>query len=457
MSLVSSKKIGTNLVELVIEIKGDVFKKAVDNSFNKNSKKITLPGFRKGKAPRSMIEKYYGKEYFYDDAINEVYPQAYEEAAKEAKLEVVDTENVEVVTVNDEGVTLKAKVVTKPEATLGEYKGLEAEFDNKKATEKQLEEELKLISEKYSRLVPVEDRKSQLGDTLNINFDGFCEGKRFDGGKAENYDLELGSGTFIPGFEDQCVDRNVGDEFDVNVKFPDGYGDEKISGKDATFKCKVNEIKLKELPKLDDDFAKDVSDFETFDEYKKDLKAKLDKEIEDKCQADFEDRLLDKIVEGLKVDIPDVMIRNAVNEEVSDYGMRLQQYGMQLDAYLKYAGQTIDQFALTFRPTAEKKVKIRLALEAIAKKEELKVSKEELDNEFKRLAENYKMEVEKFKSYVTEEDLTGDLACQKALKFVVDNAKKVAMKEKKEPAKKETKTTAKKTEKKSTAKKEETK
>jgi trigger factor len=421
MALISSKVVDTNRSELIIEAKGEIFTKAVDRSFAKNSKSIAVPGFRKGKAPRAMIEKMYGKEVFYDDAINEIYPAVYSEAVTAAGIYPVDAADVEVVEINDEGVVLKATVTTKPVPTLGEYKGLTAVKTVAAISDADVDAQVARVREQYARLVPVEDRAAQLGDTAVIDFEGFVDNVAFDGGKGDNYALELGSNTFIPGFEDQVAGHSVGEEFDVNVTFPEEYAEASLAGKPAVFKCKINGIKVKELPELDDDFAKDISEFDTFAAYRDDLKAKMETGAQQQADVQFENELLMKVVENMTVEVPECMIKSAINDCLNDYGMRLGQQGLSLDDFVRYTGQTREQFAESFRPTATNQVKSRLALEAIAAAENLTVSDEELTERFAKMAEEYKVDVEKLKQYIAEEDVKGDMLCRKAMDFVVAN------------------------------------
>ena len=434
MALVSSKVVDTNKSELVIEAKGELFTKAVDRSFLKNSKNIAVPGFRKGKAPRHMIEKMYGKEVFYDDAINEIYPEIYSEAVKAAGIEPVDAAEVEVVSIDDNGVTLKATVTTKPVPTLGQYKGLEAVKSPAEITDADVDAQIARMRDQYARLVPVEDRKTEKGDTAVIDFEGFVDGVAFDGGKGENYALELGSNTFIPGFEDQVEGRAIGEEFDVNVTFPEEYTEKTLAGKPAVFKCKVNEIKKKELPELDDDFAKDISEFDTFAAYRDDLKAKMEEGSRQQADVQFENELLAKVVEGMTVEVPECMIKAGINDCLNDYAMRLGQQGLSLDDFIRYTGQTREQFSESFRETATNQVKSRLALEAIAKAENLAVTEEELAAQFDKMAKEYKVEVDHLKQYVPEEDVRSDMLCRKAMDFVKENAVAAAAPAKEEAA-----------------------
>jgi len=421
MALVSSKNVGTNREELIVEVKGEVFAKAVERSVKKNTKQITIPGFRKGKAPRAMIERMYGKGVFYEDAVNDVYPAAYEEAVRDAGIEPVDAAEVEIVEVDDNGVTFKATVTTKPVPELGAYKGVSAPKAAMEITEKDVDDRVSAMQQRYARLVPVEDRAAQKGDLVTIDFEGFVDGVAFEGGKGENYDLELGSGTFIPGFEEQVENRSAGEEFDVNVTFPEDYGEPTLAGKPAVFKCKLHAIKFKELPELDDEFAKDISEFETFAAYRDDLKAKMVQGSEEQARVQYENALLAKVVADLKVEIPECMIRSAINDCLNDYGMRLGQQGLTLDDFIRYTGQTREQFAETFRPQATDQVKARLALEAIAKAEGLTAADEEIGEQYDKMAEEYKLTAEQLRQYIPEADVRGDLLCRKAMQFIVDN------------------------------------
>ncbi|MEG1848951.1 MAG: trigger factor [Oscillospiraceae bacterium] len=428
MSLVSSKQVETNRTELIVKVEGEQFSKAVDAAFRKNAKKIALPGFRRGKAPRAMIEHAYGKGVFYEDAMNDLYPAAYSEAVKEAGIEPVDTADVEVMEVGDEGFTLKATVTTKPVAELGQYKELEAVKNVKEVTDEEIERNLSELREKYARVVTVEDRPAKDGDVTDINFEGFVDGVAFEGGKGENYPLTLGSNTFIPGFEGQVAGHAIGEEFDVNVTFPEEYGEAALAGKAATFKVRLNELKEKQLPELDDEFAKDISEFDTLDAYKTDLREKLAKQYAEQADAEFENQLMDAVVNGMKVEVPACMINARIEELVQDFSARMEQQGLKLDDFIRYSGESPEKFHESFRPQAERQVKARLAMEAIAKAEQLGTTDEEIDAEYKKLAEAYKADADKLRLYFPRIELEADVACRKALDLIVSSGKVVSKK-----------------------------
>ncbi len=437
MSLVSSKQVETNRCELTVEVKGEAFSKAVDAAFAKNMKKITIPGFRKGKAPRAMVEKMYGKGMFYEDAMNALYPEAYSAAVDEAGIKPVDSADVEVLEVNDEGFTFKATVTTKPVPELGEYKGLSAVKAAVEVTDEQIEHQFAHLRDQYARVIEVTDRAAKLGDIADINFEGFVDGVAFEGGKGENYPLTLGSGSFIPGFEDQIVGHSVGEEFDVNVTFPEEYGEKSLAGKAAVFKVKLNGLKERQLPEVDDEFAKDVSEFDTLDAFKQDMKAKMLASAEEKANSDFENKLLEQVVANMKVEVPDCMIESRIRELMQDFGMRMSQQGLSLKDFLQYSGQNEEQFKETFRPQAESQVKTRLAMEAIAAAEQLAATDEEVEEEYKKLAEQYHMEIEKLRGLITAAEISEDVACRKALDLVRESATALseeASEEKKEEA-----------------------
>lgn len=424
MSLKSSNKVDTNRYQLEIEVAADVFEKAVDRAFHKESKKITIPGFRKGKAPRAFIEKYYGDQVFYEDAINEVYPTALDEAVKEAGLEFVeDKVDFDIVEVGKNGLTFKATITTKPEVSIENYKGLEVKKMSTDVKEEDVDKEIQRVQERNARMVTVEDRAAQKDDIAVIDFEGFVDDVAFEGGKGENHSLTLGSGQFIPGFEDQVIGHNTGDEFDVNVTFPEDYQAEELKGKPAVFKVKLHEIKMKELPELDDDFVKDVSSFDTLDEYKADIKKHLEESREKAAKDDIDNQLIDQLTELLQAEIPAAMFENKINEDLREFGYRLQSQGLDFNTYLKYTGMDKDKIRDSFRPQAERQVKIRLALEKIAELENIQPSQDEIDAEYKKLAEAYQIEDDKVKAFIPEDDLIKDIAVEKAIGVVRDSAK----------------------------------
>ena len=450
----------TNRYELVITVDAEKFNEAIKQAYAENGKKINVPGFRKGKAPMGIIEKYYGESVFFEDALNILYPTAVDEAITESKLQFVDDKiDFDLVKISKtEGVEFKIVITVMPEVEIEGYKGLKAEKVIAVVTDDEIDAEIKAVADRNSRMVTVE-RAAELHDTAVIDYEGFCDGVAFDGGKGESYSLELGSGSFIPGFEDQIVGHSAGDEFDVNVTFPEDYHSEDLKGKAATFKCKLHELKVKELPAIDDEFAKDVSEFDTLDEYKADLKAKALERKSAQADADVENQLVEQLVELVKAEIPAAMIENRAKQSVEEFAYRLQAQGMDLKTYLKYMGGTIDSFKDTFKPQAEMQVKIRLALEKIAELEKIEITEDELNAEFEKMAKDYGMEVDKIKASVPADDLKKDLAVQKAMDVVKSSAvvteveKKTEKAEKKPAAKKTSakkpaakKTTAKKAE-----------
>ena len=432
MNLISCEKLEKSMVELQFSIDAETFKAAVNNAFKREGKKYAIPGFRKGKAPRHMIEKMYGSDIFHYDAVNDLFPEAYEAAVKEAKIDVVGRPDPEVVSMSEaDGVVLKVKVAVKPEVELGEYAGLTVTKEAKNVNEADVDAEVKLMQDRNGRLLTREGA-AENGDTVDIDFEGFVDGKAFEGGKAEHYSLVLGSGSFIPGFEDQVVGHSAGEEFDVNVKFPEEYGAAELAGKDATFKIKLHEVKYKELPALDDDFAKDVSEYDTLDELKdsirNNIKTNLDKQAEQKVEND----LMDQVIANMKADIPDAMVDSRIDELVQDFEYRISQQGLKLADYLKYMGMNIEQFRAQFKEQADKQVKMRLAMEAIVAKEGITASDEEFEEEVKRIADAYKMEADKVKSIVDAAAVKADLAINKAIDFVKEKANVVTAEPKEE-------------------------
>ena len=432
MNLISCEKLEKSMVELQFSIDAETFKAAVNNAFKREGKKYAIPGFRKGKAPRHMIEKMYGSDIFHYDAVNDLFPEAYEAAVKEAKIDVVGRPDPEVVSMSEaDGAVLKVKVAVKPEVELGEYAGLTVTKEAKNVNEADVDAEVKRMQDRNGRLLTREGA-AENGDTVDIDFEGFVDGKAFEGGKAEHYSLVLGSGSFIPGFEDQVVGHSAGEEFDVNVKFPEEYGAAELAGKDATFKIKLHEVKYKELPALDDDFAKDVSEYDTLDELKdsirNNIKTNLDKQAEQKVEND----LMDQVIANMKADIPDAMVDSRIDELVQDFEYRISQQGLKLADYLKYMGMNIEQFRAQFKEQADKQVKMRLAMEAIVAKEGITASDEEFEEEVKRIADAYKMEADKVKSIVDAAAVKADLAINKAIDFVKEKANVVTAEPKEE-------------------------
>ena len=445
MNLISCEKLEKSMVELQFSIDAETFKAAVNNAFKREGKKYAIPGFRKGKAPRHMIEKMYGSDIFHYDAVNDLFPEAYEAAVKEAKIDVVGRPDPEVVSMSEaDGVVLKVKVAVKPEVELGEYAGLTVTKEAKNVNEADVDAEVKRMQDRNGRLLTREGA-AENGDTVDIDFEGFVDGKAFEGGKAEHYSLVLGSGSFIPGFEDQVVGHSAGEEFDVNVKFPEEYGAAELAGKDATFKIKLHEVKYKELPALDDDFAKDVSEYDTLDELKDSIRKGIETNHEKQADQKVENDLIDQVVGGMKAEIPDAMIESRIEELVQDFQYRISQQGLKLEQYLQYMGMTMEQFKEQFREQADKQVKMRLAMEAIVAKESIEATEEEFEAEIKHIADAYQMEADKVKSLVDAAAVKKDLAVNKAIDFVKSKANIVAgAAEEKKPAKKTTRKTTKK-------------
>lgn len=424
MSLKETNKIETNRYQLEIVIDGEKFREAIKEAYRKNGKKINVPGFRKGKAPLHIIETYYGAEVFYEDALNLLYSDVVEEAINESGLKVIDDKmDFDLVSISKEdGVDFKVSVTTYPEIELTEYKGLKAERPLVKVDAAEVNAEIKDMAERNARMVSVEDRAAKKGDTVVIDFEGFVDGVAFDGGKAEGHSLELGSGQFIPGFEDQIIGKNINDEFDINVTFPEEYGAKELAGKPAVFKIKLHEIKVRELPAVDDEFAKDVSEFDTLKELKADIKKKALERKKKAAEEAVENILVQQIVDGIKGEIPEAMFTNRLNQSVEEFAYRLQSQGMSLDLYLQYTGSTIDQFRDTFRPQAEMQVKYRLALEKIVELEGIKADEKALEAEYAKLAESYGMEVDKVKAVIPASEIEKDVAVGKAIDFVKENA-----------------------------------
>ena len=424
MTLKSTNKLETNRYQLEIVIDGEQFREAIKQAYRKNGKKINVPGFRKGKAPLHIIETYYGTEVFFEDALNLLYSDAVDAAIAESGLKVIDDKmDFDLVSISKEdGVDFKVSVTTYPEIELEAYKGLKAERPLVKVDAAEVNAEVKSIQERNARMVSVEERAAKKGDTVVIDFEGFTDGVPFDGGKAEGHSLELGSGQFIPGFEDQIIGKNIGDEFDVNVTFPEDYGAKELAGKPAVFKVNLHEIKVRELPAADDEFAKDVSEFDTLKEFKADLKKKALERKKKAAEEAVENILVQQIVDGIKGEIPEAMFTNRLNQSVEEFNYRLQSQGMSLDLYLKYTGSTIEQFRDTFRPQAEMQVKYRLALEKIVELENIKATEEELEAEYAKLAEGYGVDVDKVKSVIPASEVEKDVAVGKAIDFVKANA-----------------------------------
>lgn len=422
MSLKSSNKVDTNVWELEVSVDGDTFKDAVTKAYLKQRKNITIPGFRKGKAPRAFIEKYYGEGVFYEDALEAIYPDAVASAIEEAKLEPVDTPyDLEIPEMGNDGVTMKFKVTVKPEVELGEYKGLKATKKSTKVTADEVKAELARMQEQNSTVSDVDDRAVKKNDIVVIDFEGFVDGKAFDGGKAEKYELTIGSNQFIPGFEDQIIGHKIGDKFDVNVKFPEDYQAD-LASKDAVFKIKLHGIKVKEVPALDDEFAKDVSEFDTLDELKKDIKKQLEKRKNDDAENELHNTLLEEVAKGIKAEIPEAMIEKTIDDDVNEYSYRLQSQGLKLETYLKYTGMDMKGFREGFKERAETQVRLNLALEKIIEKEKIEGTEEDIEAEYKKYADAYNMDIDTIKKAVSAESLKPELASRKAIDLIVDSA-----------------------------------
>ncbi|KGG80213.1 trigger factor [Caloranaerobacter azorensis H53214] len=414
-------------VTLKIEIDEKKFKEGVQKAYLKNRHKFNIPGFRKGKAPRKIIEARYGEGIFYEDAINIVFPEAYNEAIKQHNLKPVDRPVIDIEQIESgKPVVFTAEVIVKPEVKLGDYKGIEVEKIEYNVTEKDVEDELKSMQERNARLVEVTDRPAKEGDILTIDYEGYVDGEKFEGGTAYNQILEIGSGKFIPGFEEQLIGKNKDEEFEINVKFPEEYHAKDLAGKDATFKIKIHEIKEKDLPELDDEFAKDVSEFDTLDELKEDIKKRLEKQAKDREKAERENKVIEKVIEAAEVDIPEVMIDNEVDYQLRNFEFTLRYQGLDLNKYLELTNTKVEDLKEKFRPEAEKTVKTELVLEAIAEKENIKETEEDLDEELKKIADGYGQDFEKFKKNIREEELEyikEGIIRRKTVEFLVENAK----------------------------------
>ena len=424
MKLLKSEQAEKSTFKLEFSVDKDVFEAAVEKVYRKQVKKINVPGFRAGKAPRAIIEKMYGKGVFFEDAINDLIPENYSAALKEAGIEAVGQPEIDVVSIDENGLVLSAVVPVKPECKIDGYKGLEVAKKVEPVTDEEIDNEIKMVRERQSRETEVEDNTpAQMGDVAKIDFEGFIDGVAFEGGKGENYSLKLGSGSFIPGFEEQVAGHAIGDSFDVNVPFPADYHAEELAGKDACFKVTVKAITKVELPLLDDDFAKDVSEFDTFAEYRADIKAKIEKRHESSADAEFEEKLVEALIEKLEAEIPEAMFVNETENFVRDYDNRLRQSGLDLKTYFQYTGLTLDALREQMRPQAEKQVKARLALEAVAKAEAIEVTEEELNEEYAKISEAYKIDADQVRSLVDDAMVRADVSVRKAMQIVKDNAK----------------------------------
>lgn len=417
-----TKKEEANAYELVVSVDGETFEKAINKVYKREVKKINIQGFRKGKAPRRIIEKMYGTEVFYDDAMQDCYPEALYAAAEEAGVKIVAVESLEAIEASTEGFTFKAQVIVEPEMEIDGYKGIEIEKKSTEVTDELIDKEIEQVRERNSRLVTVEDRAAENGDTAVIDFEGFVDGEAFEGGKSEGYNLSLGSGNFIPGFEEQIVGHKAGEEFSIFVTFPEEYQAEKLQGKEAEFKIVLHEIKTKELPEVDDEFVQDVSDKETLEEYKEELRETVGKRLVDEAEKDVDDKIAEKLMELVQGEIPEAMYENQTNDMIRDFESRLRSQGLDMETYMRYMGMDVNALKGMYRTDAEKRVKLRLALETIAKKENIEVTEADLDEEYGKLAETYKMDVDKVKVAIPADSLSEDVRVQKALDLVKASA-----------------------------------
>lgn len=423
---VQVEKLEKNMAKLVIEVPAEEFEKALDEAYKKSRNKIAMPGFRKGKAPRKMIEKMYGASVFYEDAANIIIPDAYENAAKESGLEIVSQPEIEVEQI-EKGTPFifAATVAVKPEITLGDYKGIEIEKKTAEVTDEEVDTEISRVRENNSRMITVDDRATQEGDTVIIDFDGYVDGEQFEGGKAEDYSLVLGSHTFIDNFEEQLIGKNPGDSVEVHVTFPDMYQAEELRGKEAVFYVEINDIKVKELPEIDDEFAQDVSDFDTLEEYKEDLKKKLLENKEAALEREKEEEVIGAIIENSQMEIPDPMVDAQTRQMTQEFAQRLQAQGLSMEQYMQLTGLTPQKMLDELKPQALKRIQSRLVLEAVAAAENIEVSDEEYDKEIDKMAEAYNMEKDKLTGLVSDnekEQIRMDIAVQKAVELVVASA-----------------------------------
>ena len=419
------EKIEKNKLKLTFSVDAARFEEGMQYSYNKNKGNIAVQGFRKGKAPRKLIEAQYGKAVFYDDAINFVMPEAYETAVKENNLDVVSRPEIDVTAIDENGVSFTAEVYTKPEVKLGEYKGLKYTKMDEEPTDEEIDAELKKEQEKNARIVTVTDRPVQNGDIATIDFKGFMDGEAFEGGEGKDFDLEIGSHSFIDTFEDQLVGKNVGDDVEVNVTFPENYGQASLAGKPAKFEVEIKDIKVKELPELNDEFVQDTTEFENLNEYKNEIAGKLIVAKKQQAKNKMEEDLVTALVEGCEMDVPQVMIDNDIDMKIEDFSRNIQSQGLSLDVYLQYMGQTVESMREAYRPMSEKQVKARLALEAVANAENFTVEEADLDAEVEKIAKAYGMEKDVLKSALRPEDtenITKDIKVQKAVQFIKDNA-----------------------------------
>lgn len=423
---VQVEKLEKNMAKLTIEVSSEEFEKAIAKAYKKNKNKISMPGFRKGKAPRAMIEKMYGKGVFYEDAANSIIPDAYADAAKESELEIVAQPEIDVTQIESgKPFIFTATVALKPEVTLGEYKGIEVEKKEVEVTDEEVDTEINRVRESNARMIDIDDRAAQDGDTVVIDFDGYVDGKQFEGGKAEDYSLVLGSHSFIDNFEEQLEGKNIGEDVTVNVTFPENYQAEELQGKPAEFKVKIKEIKVKELPELDDDFAQDVSNFDTIAEYKEDLKKKLAENKEEALKREREETVIGKIIENAQMDIPEQMVEAQTRQMTQEFAQRLSSQGLSIDQYMQFTGLTPQKMIEELKPQALKRIQSRLVLEAVVVAENIETSEDELNKEIENMASMYQMEVDKLKEVIGEEEkkqISLDLAVQKAVEMVTSAA-----------------------------------
>lgn len=422
MGIKSQEFIAKNQKKVVFEFDKEAFEAAIMKVFHKSSSKISVPGFRKGKAPRSIIERMYGKGVFYEDAIDDLIPDAWAKIFDETEETIVSRPNVDIESVDENGLVLNFTFFTKPDIEIKNYTGLEAERPIMEVTDEDIADELKRVQQRNARKIEVNDRPVQEGDTVKFDFEGFTDGVPFEGGKSENYSLKIGSKQFIPGFEDQIIGHSIDEPFDVNVSFPEDYHSEDLKGKDATFKCLIHGIEYDELPELDDEFAKDVSEFDTLDEYKASIKEKFEKENDDHAESHVTEALNNKLIDLVEGDIPECMFENETEQSIKDFENRLKMNGMDLDLYLKYTGLDMNSLRKEMRPQAEQRVKLRLALEKIAKLEKIEATEDEIADEYKKLSEQYGLTVEQIKEMVKDEDLAEDIKVKKAADFVREKA-----------------------------------
>jgi len=422
MASIKAKELEKNKYEFEFIIEKEAFDNEVNKVYRKNVSKMNVPGFRKGKAPKHVIEKLYGTTVFYDEALDNLLPEAYENALASTKLDAVSRPELDVVSIDDKGVKLKAAVWTKPTVEISAYKGLEVTKEAVEVTEEDIMKDIDATRERNSRMLTVENRPAQDGDQAIIDFEGFLDGVAFDGGKGEKYPLGIGSGSFIPGFEEQIIGKSVGEEFDINVTFPEDYGAENLAGKEVVFKIKLHELKVKELPELDDEFVKDVSEFNTVEEYKADVKAKITERKEKSAENKLETALIDALLANTETDIPACMIEQEIDGYIRDYEYRLQSQGGNLEMYFQYTGMTMEQLRENFKADAEKQVKTRLALSKIVKTEKIKALKKDIDAEYKKIASGYNVDIETVKSSIPETSISEDIVLRKAVDLVKENA-----------------------------------